>query len=257
MSFFKNTLASIGIGGAKVDTILHSSQVTSGDAISGVINILGGNVEQNIKRVNLFVRTNYEKESNDKKVIATANIQKHLVEVDKMVFVEERLQIPFSFKLSKNCPISTYRYKVWVATELDIEKAIDSNDCDSLNVVPSKKMQNLFNAFSELGFRSRETENIQSIFRINNLPFVQEFEFVPTSGPLYGRLDEVELIISVNESGFNLYLEVDRSGRTLGGLISEALNLDESKVKLNFSNYELENVETIKNALFSVISGNC
>ena len=257
MSFFKNAMATLGLGGAKVDTVLHSSQVVPGGTISGVIKIFGGKVEQNIKGVKLIVKTNYEKESDNRKITATANIQKYIVEVDRTVFAEEKFEVPFSFELSEVCPISTYRHKVWIATELDIEKALDSNDGDILNVVPSQKIQNILTAFSQLGFRSRETENVQSMFRINNLPFVQEFEFVPTSGPLYGRLDEVELIISPNESGFNLYLEVDRSGRTIGGFISEALNLDESKVKLNFSHYELENIETIKNALFSIISGNC
>lgn len=257
MSFFKNAMASIGIGGAKVDTILHTSQVEPGGIVSGVIKIFGGKVEQSIKAVRLVVKTHYEKESNDKKLTATANIQKYIVEINKTVFSEEKFEVPFSFKLSENCPVSTYKHRVWIATELDIEKALDSSDGDNLNVIPSRKMQNIFTAFSELGFRSRETENIQSLFRINNMPFVQEFEFVPMSGPLYRRLDEVELIISANDSGFNLYLEVDRSGKTLGGFLSEALNLDESKVKLNFSNYELESVETIKNALFNIISANC
>ncbi|MGL4760908.1 MAG: sporulation protein [Sarcina sp.] len=257
MSFFKNAMATLGLGGAKVDTVLYTSEVIPSGTISGVIKIFGGKVEQNIKGIKLVVKTNYEKESDNKKITATANIQKELIKIDKTIFPKERLEVPFSFVLSKNCPISTYKHKVWVATELDIEKALDSSDGDNLNVIPSQKMQNIFNAFSQLGFRSRETENIQSMFRLNNLPFVQEFEFVPSSGPLYGRLDEVELIISANESGFNLYLEIDRSGRTLGGFILEALSLDESKVKLNFSNYELEDIETIKNALFSIISGNC
>ncbi|MED4604324.1 sporulation protein, partial [Paenibacillus validus] len=56
MSFFKKMLASVGIGSAKVDTELDSSQVSVGGAISGVVRVQGGSTEQQVDRIYLYER---------------------------------------------------------------------------------------------------------------------------------------------------------------------------------------------------------
>lgn len=255
MSFLKKAMANVlGVGGCKVDTIVHTSKISPGQTISGVIKIYGGSIEQHINGINLIVRTKYEKESNDKKMIVTANIQKHTVTIGRSLLEGENLEVPFSFKLDDNCPISTYKYKVWISTVLDIANAIDSGDGDNLEIIPSYEMQNILGALSDIGFRSREIENISSIKRINNMPFIQEFEFVATKAPFRGRLDELEVIFSKNMYGIDLYLEIDRKAHSIGSFFAEQLNLDESKVKIEIENHELNNVYAIKEKLFNVIN---
>ena len=59
-------LASLGIGNAKVDTKLQTSKFTAGDVVSGVTEIKGGNVDQQIDTIYLTLYTTYLKEANDK-----------------------------------------------------------------------------------------------------------------------------------------------------------------------------------------------
>lgn len=233
MSFLKKAMANVlGVGGTKVDTVLYSSNVVPGGKIEGVIKIYGGGIEQHINKVNLTVKTTYEKESNDKKLKVNANIQKFEVSIGRMINPNENIEAPFSFTLDPNTPISTYRYKVWISTNLDIAQAVDSNDGDALNVTADNGMKNVLSALGELGFTSREIENVHSRRKIGNFPFVQEFEFVARSGIYRGRLDELEVIFLKNMYGIDLYLQIDRKVRGVGSFIAEKLSLDESNVRV-------------------------
>lgn len=254
MSFFKKAMANVlGVGGSKVDTILHNNRVCPGDTISGTIKIFGGNIEQYINGVNLIVRTKFEKKSNDKNIIVTQNIQKIPVAIGRSVTNNDNLEIPFSFKLDENCPISVYKYPVWISTVLDIANAIDSGDGDNIEVVPSNEIKTILDILSNIGFRRREIENISNRRRINNMPFVQEFEFVAQTAPFRGKLDEIEIVFAKNMYGVDLYIQIDRRAHSIGSLFAEKLNLDESNIKLEIQNHEFNDSYTLKEKIFATI----
>ncbi|MFZ3578953.1 sporulation protein [Virgibacillus sp. DJP39] len=70
--------------------------------------------------------------------------------------------------------------------------------------------------------------------------YIQEFEFLP--GNEFRRdLDELEVMFFLDESQLELILQVDRRAKGLGGLFSEALDMDENFVKLTFTNEEINN----------------
>ena len=54
---FKKLLASVGIGQAKVDTILFDEVVEPGGILTGEIQIQGGQVDQEIDKIDLCLRT--------------------------------------------------------------------------------------------------------------------------------------------------------------------------------------------------------
>ena len=66
MSFFKKALSSIGIGSAKVDTVLLQDQVQPGGVLRGRVEVNGGGIEQQIETIYLQVKTKYEIEKNFK-----------------------------------------------------------------------------------------------------------------------------------------------------------------------------------------------
>lgn len=76
MSFFNKVLASVGVGGAKVDTKLEKSEFTAGEIMQGVVEVVGGNLEQQIDAIYLTVNTTYIRESNDLKYTDVANFSK-------------------------------------------------------------------------------------------------------------------------------------------------------------------------------------
>lgn len=245
MSFFNKVLASVGIGSAKVDTKLVQDTVTPGGEIRGAVEIRGGNVEQRIDAIYLALNTTYLKESDDKKYSVAGQIERFQIAESFNLQANERKEIPFSFFIPLDTPLSIGKSKVWVSTGLDIKNAVDPTDKDYLRVVPNELMESVFQAINNLGFRLREAdcEYASSRFR-GRLPFIQEFEFVPTSGPFRGRLDELEItFFPTSSSDIEIFMQVDRKARGLGSLLSEALNMDESHVRFSVSRADIPQMQ--------------
>ena len=60
MSFVNKLLASVGIGSATVDTKIFRSELVPGEKVEGIVQIRGGNVEQEIDSIYLSLYTTYE-----------------------------------------------------------------------------------------------------------------------------------------------------------------------------------------------------
>lgn len=238
MSLFKKVLASVGIGSAKVDTRIASTQIEVGGELRGVVEIQGGQLEQKIDRIYLYLKTQYMKEQNDRKVAVQAEIARFLITEGFLLQPGERRDIPFCFIVPDHTPVTLQRAPVWIETGLDIKNAIDPTDHDHIQVLPHKHMQVVLNALHELGFRLREVSNEYAPRLGRGLPFVQEFEFVPTTH-FRGVLDELEVMFYVQGDDLELLLQIDRKARGLSGLLAEALDLDESFVRLTISGGEL------------------
>lgn len=232
MSFFKKALASVGIGSAKVDTRLESPSLYAGQEVRGVVHIEGGSVEQMIQHIMLNLTTEYIKTVNDTKMRQQAVIARFKVASGITVAPEEKLEIPFAFDLPYACPLTLGRNPVWLRTELGIEMSVDPGDNDAIEVLPHPYVATILDALSALGFRLRSSQ-CEYDRRGRNLPFIQEFEFVPTSR-FRGQLEELEVVFYPGAEGVGLLLEVDRRLHGLAGLFSEAFDLDleESKHKM-------------------------
>ncbi|RUL57096.1 MULTISPECIES: sporulation protein [Lysinibacillus] len=252
MSFFNKMLASIGIGAAKVDTKLEKSSYTAGEQIRGEVEIYGGNVEQQIDAIYLTLYTTYIKEIDDNKITAKAPIEKYKVSEPFTIGVNETKIIPFSFTIPVEVPITVGRTQVWVATELDIRSGVDSQDKDYIEIRPSKIAAKIFDEISALGFRLRQAECEQASYKYRrNYPFIQEFEFVPVGGAFRGRLDELEIMfMSQSESSAEIIMQIDRKARGFGGFLAEALDADETHVRMTITQQDLHNLgETLRQTI--------
>jgi sporulation-control protein len=241
MSIYKRMLASVGIGAAQVDLMLHQDTVNAGEIISGVVRIQGGRVDQQITDVYAFVMTRYLKEQNDTKTQIEAPVAKFQLTGEFTVEAEQVYELPVSFQLPNNTPATLGRTPVWIQTGLDIKEAIDPKDQDQLQVRPHPHSEVVLEAVNELGFRLREVtcEYAPSIGRENGVPFVQEYEFVPTM-QFRGQLDELEIIFFPDEDGVDLLLQIDRKARGLAGLFAEATGTDERFVRVRFDRNQLD-----------------
>ena len=162
----------------------------------------------------------------------------------------------FPFQLPLDTPVSVGKTKVWVTTGLDIKNAVDPTDKDFLHVKPNRLLEGVLNSISSLGFRLREVECEQASYRLRQrLPFIQEFEFVPTSGAYRGRLDELELIfLPTSETSADLHFQIDRKARGLGGFLSEALEMDETNIRASISTSDLPTLSQKLQSLFQQYS---
>lgn len=252
MSFFNKMFASVGIGAAQVDTKLERDIVAPGEEVRGIVVIQGGKTEQSIDAIYLTLNTTYIKESDDKKYTKTGQVDKFKLTEPFIIKANERREIPISFRLPSDTPLTLGKTKVWVSTGLDIKNAVDPSDKDFIRVVPNHLMESVLNAVSDLGFRLRETECEEAPYKMRRrLPFVQEFEFVPITGAFRGRLDELELVFFPTSSEqLEIMMQVDRRARGIGSLFAEALNMDETNVRLHVTSAD---IPTMQQKIHSVI----
>lgn len=252
MSFFNKVLASVGIGGATIDTKLEKDKVIPGEELTGVVEIRGGKVVQTIDDIYFSINTEYFKEINDKKVRSTAAIERIRLATGFKLEPNESREIPFSIQIPLDTPVTLGRTQVWVKTGLDIKNTIDPADNDYLRVLPSSLLNGVVDGLTGLGFRLREVECEQASYRYRQrLPFIQEFEFVPIAGTYRGRLDELELIfIPISQTQAELYFQVDRKARGLGSLLAEAFEMDETNVHMSVS---LNDLSTMQSKLSSML----
>lgn len=250
---FNKILASIGIGAAKVDTRIDNPRVRAGDSIKGEVHIKGGSIEQIIENIYMYLYTEYIKEVNDnkikqKEILMTYNLG------DKLVIKPGEQQVlPFQFTIPDNTPVSINRQKTYLSTGLDIEMAIDPTDLDPLHILPHPTMQAVFDVLDRMGFKhSYDSGRCEYRRGFGRLPFVQEFELKPTA-KYRTQLDELELIFTFQSDGVQVFMEVDKRARGLGGLLLEAMDLDEHYVRFRISHQEAQDLARIEQILTSVI----
>jgi sporulation-control protein len=239
VSVFNKLLASIGIGSAKVDTLLNSTTLRVGDTLEGEVHIKGGSTEQQIDNIYLRLMTRYSKEQGNSTTYVDTVLDD--LEVSKPITIRpgQQIDIPVSLKVPLTTPVTMRRIPVWLKTGLDIDDAIDPKDTDRLEILPHPNMQKVLDAVAHMGFQLKTTTCEHSIRHSRDVPFVQEIEFFPP--PNYGiGIRELELIFFLEPSGLEMLVEVDRRGRGLGGLVQRALDLDERWQHLRFSQEQLD-----------------
>ena len=122
---FNRFLASIGIGSANIDTLLEKAQYSPGEEVRGIVRIRGGSVEQRIETISLSVMTEYIKESDDNKYRQHGEVARFHVSSPFTVQAGENRDVPFSFILPYQTPVTIGRAPVWIKTELDVRGGVD------------------------------------------------------------------------------------------------------------------------------------
>jgi len=249
MSFFKKVLSSVGIGSAKVDTIVDNVQLSPGELVQGQVLVKGGSVEQAINHIGIDICCNYFSEEtctetdDDGDESEHTRIVRHVAKLASYKVADafttqggEAQSFDFSIELPFYSPLSLGACEVWLETDLDIASAIDKSDKDMLEVLATPRQEQLLTAMNELGFTLVEVECEEG--RQLGQRFVQEFEFKAQRGVFRGRVDEVEILMVNYEDRLEVLLEVDRKARGLSGFFSEVLGRDETKLWLDIEALE-------------------
>ena len=250
---FQKFLASVGIGSAKVDTVLEKEEYTVGEELTGVVHITGGSVAQEIESIYLTLSTSYIREVDDNKISTTYDFKRVRLTDPITIQPNEKRKVPFSFLMPIEVPLTFGRKNVWIQTGLDIKRSIDPSDRDYIQVLPNVLLNSVLNSVQQLGFRLRQAECEELPSRLRtSVPFAQEWEFVPVSGPYHGRLDELELLILPRaHNQIDIIMEVDRKARGLAGLLAEAMDLDEKVIRFTVTQ---EDIPTMQQKINSYIS---
>lgn len=198
-------MASVGVGGARVDARVHSPAVRVGDVLPGVVVVQGGSVEQRIERLNLGLATRYK--SDDQYVTHTLFTRPVVSGFD--LRPGETREFPFP----QGTPLTLPGTAVWLVTDADIAGAADPGDTDPLQILPSREMEAVIGAAQKLGFRLSGSEVEYRHGRV-----VQELSFRPPAGQ--SRLSELEMMLFPAAGGLDVVLEVDRRATGFASLLT-------------------------------------
>jgi sporulation-control protein len=137
---FKKLLAAVGVGGAEVETILHTPGVRPGGTVQGVIRLRGGEVPQQIPGLSVELVTRVENESDDHEVDVMRGFGRVGVQGDISLPPGQIVETPFAMPVPTETPITHYRDHplhgavVAVRTRLEISGAVDATDTDPIGV---------------------------------------------------------------------------------------------------------------------------
>jgi sporulation-control protein len=221
---FKRLLASLGAGGASVETVLTEVNAVPGGVVQGEVRIQGGSVDQDIEGLSVGLQARVEVEGADQETKQDIEFTKLRLGGAFQLQANAVHAVPFGLEIPWETPVTTIDgqplrgMNIGVTTELEIARAVDSGDLDPVNVHPLPSQQALLDAFIGLGFRFKSADMERGHIRgtRQKLPFYQEIEFFPPQQ--YRGLNQVELSFVADDREMDVVLEMDKKP----GLFSES-----------------------------------
>ncbi|MGX1808033.1 sporulation protein [Nocardia sp. NPDC055321] len=215
---FKKLLAAAGVGGAEVETELHTPGVQPGGTVHGVVRLRGGSVAQDISRVALEFVTRVEFEHTEEETSGLRGF--HLTPVHGPFRLEPQAlyDIPFGLYTPLETPITFYNGRhlpgaqVAVRTMVEIAGAVDAGDSDPLGVGALPAQHHILAAIEQLGFglHSADCEWGRLSGIEQELPFFQEIEFF--GSPRYPHLRQIEVTFVARAHNLDVIIEADKKG---------------------------------------------
>ncbi len=218
----KQFLASVGIGKAKVDTLLLADKLQAGQTFDIEVVIQGGDVEQQLQGLEFAIMASAKTEAdigdNEVEFHKSVVLQSWQQAFNLLIQPGETVTKQFTLDLHPEVP-ATYLFghqigKVWLQTGLDIKSGLDASDNDSLTIVPSETQLAVLQLISDSGYRlfksDIESGRVRAREFVSHLPCYQEYEFKPQSRSLFGARElEVTFVDNGTETG--VLIEVDRA----------------------------------------------
>ncbi len=216
---FKKILASVGIGATKVDTVLHTEHLQPGQKFSAEIIINGGDVEQELSGLELALMTKVKVSSDDGDYFTDHVIDRWRIADKRVIEPGEQVVIPFEARLHSETPITEIdsglnQSRVWLATGLNIDMALDASDKDPLFIYPNEAVKAFMEAMTRCGFRLVKSDVEKGFLNTanfhSNSGCYQELEYKPTGMSIFGTR-EVELSFVPEAHRTHVLIEIDRA----------------------------------------------
>jgi sporulation-control protein len=220
----KRLLASMGAGGASVETVLQSPSVHPGGSVQGRVHVTGGQVEQEIEGVFVTLVARVEVESGDSEHSTNMEFQRKSLTGRFVLQPGAPVNADFTMEVPWETPVTVIGghplrgMMIGVGTDVEIARAVDKGDLDPIAVHPLPVQDRLLAALSNLGFRLQRADLERGHIpgTAQRLPFFQEIEFWPA--PQYSSgMNQLEVTFIAGPSAVEVVLEVDRRG----GLLTE------------------------------------
>ncbi|WP_444944436.1 sporulation protein [Microbulbifer sp. ZKSA006] len=213
---FQKLKASIGIGAAKVDTVVQNPELVQGDVIKGAIHISGGDIDQQIDAICLKLCTEMKVETDEGVSYERFVLGELQVQEPFTIGAGENQEVPFELALHQETPVTVLNTRknkcyVWLETSLDIDFALDPKDRDPLQIRPLPVVERVLSMIEDSGFTMVKADVEKGHLRGGNFASqsgcYQEIEF-KNSGLLSSK--EIELSFIVDGNQVHCLAEIDR-----------------------------------------------
>ncbi len=200
----KRIMASFGVGAAKVDLILERRQYRIGETVRGKAVIVGGGVDQAVSSLDVDVMLRFSVRGKEfSRAVQTVKVCR-----DILVKAKKNIEFPFEHHLPADYPVSKGPVSYHLVTKMDIARAVDAGDADSLVVLPGREMEMVFEALDILGFKEKIGSG-----RIER--YGQEFVYYP-GADFDGRLKELSFKFLSRDGEIKLFMELRLGGGLTG-----------------------------------------
>lgn len=212
----RKLFASLGIGGASVETILSEPNVLPGGVVHGEVRVEGGSVVQNVQELSVGLQARVEVETSEGEHREDIVFHRQTLGGAIELAPGAAHVLPFSLGIPWETPVTSLPgqpvtgVQVGVTTQLALAMAVDSTDLDPIAVHPLPAQRAMLDAFSALGFRFKSADLEKGRIRgtRQQLPFYQEIEF--QAPDRYRGLNEVELSFVADGQSMDVVLEMDK-----------------------------------------------
>lgn len=217
---FKKMLSKVGVGGAKVDTLLKDLPVVRGGVLHGEIQIEGGKVEQLVEQVYLELTTSYTYED-EEGAVRNASVILHRMNIAESfeLFPRELKTYPFALDVPLVTPITVGKPMTYLRTGLDVKGSVDPKDHDPVAVAPEPATEKLLQAIEALGFvHELDSGDCIDMENPSGVPYVQHFDY-RAQGEMARRIRELEVLVMPweDETEFELDIELNSGSFGFGG----------------------------------------
>lgn len=219
---FKKLLASIGIGAARVDTILHTEHLQPGQTFHADIVINGGDVAQDLSGLELTLITSAKIETEDDGTHFVDHVIQTWQLIDTITLQpHEEVRLPFSAQLHPETPVTELNVHnnqchVWLTTGLNIDMGVDASDRDTLHIHPNEAMARCMETMEHAGYKMQKADTEKGVLNAagfrSHSGIYQELEYRPASSSFFG-VKEVELSFLPEAEQTHVLIELDRSFR--------------------------------------------
>lgn len=257
---FKKILSKVGVGAAKVETVLENDKLVRGqdESIKGEIRITGGNTEQQINKIFLELYTHYYYEyatdhDGDGVVDEVSEsssrfvLHHHDVEGEMTLSPNEELSYDFEIPLPLETPV-TKGVTVTLKTDLDVSWSRDPKDHDKIEVLPDPATEMLLKAAEGLDFVERfESGRCYEIDNPTEAPYVQTFMY-ENRGTAVRQVEYLELMVVPYVEGIEVIMSIER-----GGFFVEAFDMGEHQLRFEIAHDEEFGAQELQDLLHEAL----
>jgi sporulation-control protein len=217
---FRTVLARLGAGSARVDTVLDSTETTPGGTVSGMVDLTGGRVAQEIDEIRVELVATVRVPIGDTAQRENVTFDTRTVARAFRIEPGEKRRIPFGARVPLQCPLTLLAGRplpdVWVElrTLVAIPGAVGPRARAPVGVLPLPVQHAVLRALDDRGFSFAGAEVEAGRLRGSDLRSCQELRFVPPR-ELRGPLKHLGATFLADRQGVEVVLAVHRRGRLL------------------------------------------